>query len=249
MQRRKARRPGGTPPRSPRRAAQWNVQRQALIAAAQRTIRKKGPGVSMDDIAAEARVAKPILYRHFGDRAGLARAVGESVFLLSADDKSEMLDRMSAFYPSVDTPDDLLRVLRGFLGQYAAFVEMDTEVYRFLQTEQALQRMMQGSDGTRLRNPVAGSLARSLATILAQRGLDAKPADLWGHALVALAGGAIDWWADTKPFHRFELERLVLDLAWHGMKGLLERRTRRADERPRRRGSRAVAAKSARARR
>jgi hypothetical protein len=113
------------------------------------------------------------------------------VLLLPAGDKTEMLDRMSAFYPSVDNPDDLLSVFRGFLGQYSAFVEMDTDVYLFLQTEQALQRVMQGSDGTRLRNPVAGSLARSLSTILKQRGLDEQPAELWAHALVALAGGAV----------------------------------------------------------
>jgi AcrR family transcriptional regulator len=212
---------GGGRPRSPRRAAHWDAQRRALIAAAQRAIRKKGPAVSMDDIAAEAHVAKPILYRHFGDRAGLARALGESVLLLGSDDKARMLDRMSAFYPTVDNAEDFRRVFQGFLGQFSAFVEMDTDVYRFLQTEQALQRMMQGSDGRRLRNPVAESLARSLSSILQQRGLDPRPAELWANVLVALATGGIDWWADQKPFHRHELERYVLDLAWHGVSGLL----------------------------
>ena len=212
-------------PRSRRRSARWETQRAALIAAAQRAIRKRGPRVSMDDIAAEAHVAKPILYRHFGDRGGLARALGESVLLLSSSgDKADVLRRMTAFYPQVDTPEDLLRVFQGFVGQFSTFVEMDTDLYCFLQTEQALQRMMQGSDGRRLRSPVAESLARSLSAIVEQRGLDRRPVDLWAHALVALAGGAVDWWAEHKPFHRFELERYVLDLAWSGLKGILERR-------------------------
>src|SRR5262249_6808493 len=148
-----------------RRSARWEAQRRTLIAAAQSAIRKKGPAVSMDDIAAEARVAKPILYRHFGDRAGLARAVGESILLFSSSvDKAEMLKRLAAFYPAVDNVADLRRVLQGFVGQFSTFVEMDTDLYRFLQTEQALQRMMQDDDGVRLRSPVAESLTGSLAT-------------------------------------------------------------------------------------
>src|SRR5437870_1050650 len=47
----------------------------ALVDAAVAAIRRHGPGVSMDQIAAEAGVAKPILYRHFGDRGGLVLAV------------------------------------------------------------------------------------------------------------------------------------------------------------------------------
>ena len=44
----------------------------------------------MADIATEARVAKPILYRHFGDRAGLARAIGVDVKLASSTELPAM---------------------------------------------------------------------------------------------------------------------------------------------------------------
>src|SRR5215469_15466783 len=119
--------PPARPQRAPRRSPRWETQRRALIAAAQSAIRKKGPAVSMDDIAAEARAAKPILYRHFGDRAGLARALGESILLFSSStDKSEMLKRLASFYPAVDNVADLRRVLQGFVGQFSTFVEMDT---------------------------------------------------------------------------------------------------------------------------
>jgi AcrR family transcriptional regulator len=240
-------RTSGRAPHASRHSERWEAQRRTLIAAAQNTIRQRGPGVSMDDIAAGARVAKPILYRHFGDRAGLARALGESVILLSSSgDKAEMLQRMSAMYPAVDNPADLRRVLQGFIGQFSSFVEMDTDLYHFLQTEQALQRMMQGEDGKRLRNPVAESLTRSLLTILEARGMDRAPADVWAHALVALAGGAIERWAENKAFHRFDLESYVLDLAWHGIKGLLEdkaTKTTKATTRAKARGRRVQPAK------
>src|SRR5437763_1568648 len=52
-------------------------RRTELLEAAVRAIRRVGPTVSMDAIAAEAGVTKPIIYRHFGDRVGLASALAE----------------------------------------------------------------------------------------------------------------------------------------------------------------------------
>jgi AcrR family transcriptional regulator len=54
-----------------RRAA----RREELLDAAIRCIRGEGPGISMERIAAEAGVTKPILYRHFRHRADLEDAI------------------------------------------------------------------------------------------------------------------------------------------------------------------------------
>ena len=73
------------PPEAPvdGRAARWeqhNVdRRRALVEDAVRAIRELGPGVGMDEIAARAKTSKTVLYRHFGDKSGLYRAVVESV--------------------------------------------------------------------------------------------------------------------------------------------------------------------------
>lgn len=49
---------------------------ERILAAAERLFASRGvEHVSMDDIAAEARVGKGTLFRRFGDRAGLAHAV------------------------------------------------------------------------------------------------------------------------------------------------------------------------------
>ncbi|MGH2713612.1 MAG: TetR/AcrR family transcriptional regulator [Thermoleophilaceae bacterium] len=63
----------GTPGRLRSDAAR-NAER--ILAAAERLFRSRGvENVSMDDIAAEAGVGKGTLFRRFGDRASLARAV------------------------------------------------------------------------------------------------------------------------------------------------------------------------------
>ena len=64
-------------PRGPRRDR--DERRAELLDAAERAIRRVGPKASMDEIAAEAGITKPILYSHFGDKAGLVTARAERV--------------------------------------------------------------------------------------------------------------------------------------------------------------------------
>ena len=83
------------------RATRWErhnaTRRQRLVQDAVRAIRAHGPGVGMDEIAAQAGTSKTVLYRHFGDKAGLYAAVVESVhdFIL----RTLPLDEASALEP------------------------------------------------------------------------------------------------------------------------------------------------------
>src|SRR6266508_3048551 len=52
-------------PRGPRRSRE--ERREELLDAAERAIRRIGPQASMEELAAEAGITKPILYSHFGD--------------------------------------------------------------------------------------------------------------------------------------------------------------------------------------
>lgn len=50
-------------------------RRRELLEAADRVVLRDGPQASMNAIAAEAGITKPILYRHFGDKGGLYAAL------------------------------------------------------------------------------------------------------------------------------------------------------------------------------
>ena len=52
-------------------------RRGQLLDAADRVIRRSGLAFSMDEIASEAGITKPVLYRHFGDKDGLYEALTE----------------------------------------------------------------------------------------------------------------------------------------------------------------------------
>src|ERR671910_3007459 len=52
-------------------------RREELLDVADRVIQRRGVAVSMDEIASEAGITKPVLYRHFGDKDGLYKALTE----------------------------------------------------------------------------------------------------------------------------------------------------------------------------
>ena len=62
-----------TPVLAPDRAA----RREALLDAADRAVARDGAATSMAAVAAEAGISKPILYKHFGDKPGLAAALAD----------------------------------------------------------------------------------------------------------------------------------------------------------------------------
>src|SRR5688500_11120204 len=104
------------------RAERRERKRQKLLEAAIRVVRREGPAVSMDEIAHEAGVTKPIVYRAFGDREGLTRALADHF----ADELANALQRAIT-----DAPDDRSRV-SGAIDAYLAFIERDPSIVRFL---------------------------------------------------------------------------------------------------------------------
>ena len=65
-------RPPGPPPDP-------TARREELLDAAERVIKAHGPDVSMNDIAAEIGLTKPVVYRSLGDKAELSAALGGRV--------------------------------------------------------------------------------------------------------------------------------------------------------------------------
>ena len=97
-------------------------RRQELLDAAVVTIRRDGAGVSMEDIAHEAGITKPILYANFGDKAGLADALA----------KRFTRDLIARFGEVWATSDDTRERVRLAIEAWVAFIESDPHIYRFL---------------------------------------------------------------------------------------------------------------------
>jgi AcrR family transcriptional regulator len=190
------------PARDARRAA----RREELLAGAIRVIRRDGPLASMDAIAAEAGVTKPIVYRHFGDRDGLTQAIATQF----AD---ELFAELRGALVAEADPE---QVLRATIDAYLAFIERDPQIYRFVvQTPPP-----PGSDGITLAGfvrQVGQEVSMVLGERLRQVGADSGAAEPWAFGLVGMVHLAGDWWLERRSMPRSRLVDYLTALVWTGM--------------------------------
>src|SRR5438067_6342894 len=104
-------------------------RRAQLLEAADRVIRRDGSAASMNHIAAEAGITKPILYRHFGDKGGLYRA-------LAARHIDDLLIRLRT---ALATHGGLAARSRATIDAYLTSVGEAPQVYRFLLERAAVE--------------------------------------------------------------------------------------------------------------
>ncbi|WP_326613147.1 TetR/AcrR family transcriptional regulator [Streptomyces scopuliridis] len=185
------------------------ARRRQLLEAADRVVLRDGPQASMNAIAAEAGITKPILYRHFGDKGGLYRA-------LAKRHTDALLD---ALRTALDAPAERRRRVEATLDTYLAAIEARPQVYRFLMhPAEDAQLPEQGFDVGRHSAPLLRRLGEELAKVIEERvdlGPDSEQLSrVWGHGIVGMMHGAGDWWLGERPCSREQLVRSLADLLW-----------------------------------
>jgi AcrR family transcriptional regulator len=187
-------------------------RREQLLDAAVDAVRDRGPGVTMDQIAAACGVTKPIIYRHFGDRDGLVMAI--AVRFVGA-----LVGALTPQLARRDAPRDLLG---STIDAYLRLIEDDTNLYRFLSVNEPGRRDL-----------VAGLIAEEVATVLAQyladADLDVEAATPWAYGLVGMVHFTGDWWARTGTPSRAVLVEQLTTLLWSGFEGIGLGEPERAD--------------------
>jgi AcrR family transcriptional regulator len=172
-------------------------------------VRRQGAGVSVAEIAAAAGITKPVLYRHFTDRADLQRAVGEQAGGL-------LMERIA---PELARDREPVEHVRAVIDAFLAGIEEEPELWRFAvhPRERAL--------GTDVIEDVREQISRLLATLLDERlrglGLDSGGAEAWAHGLVGMVQSAGDWWLQRRTMSRAALTDYLTTLIWGGVAGVL----------------------------
>ncbi len=177
------------------------MRRAELLDAATVAIREHGPDASMAEIAEAAGITKPILYRHFGDKAGLGGALAERAV---AELTASLAERLSADLPPRDR-------MRETIGAFLAFADDDEALYRFL------VRGATRDGGGQLIDGIAGQIAVVLSTALRQVGADSGPAELWAHAIIGAVFSGGQWWSTRRVVGRDQLTEDLTLLLWDGL--------------------------------
>lgn len=183
-------------------------RRQAFLEAAMVAIRRDGAKVSMEAIARQGGVTKPIVYRLFGDRDGLLRALGENLAAQVLHEVTRALEEAG------NNPKEMLRTA---IAAYVALIDEDPEVYRFV-TEQS--RTAPGTTITGLSADVARAIAVVLGEQLRARNVDSGAAEPWAFGIVGMVHLAGDWWVRTRTLPREQLVTYLVDLLWDGFSSL-----------------------------
>src|SRR3954466_1681637 len=171
------------------------AQSDQLLEAADRVVRRAGSAATMNLIAAEAGITKPILNRHFGDKGGLYRA-------LAARYTEDLLSRLRA---ALATRGGLAARTRATIDAYLTAVGEQPQVYRFLMERAAVEE-------PGVRGEVHGFVRRFGDELAA--GIEQEPelmtvaavrARVWAHGIAGMVQSAGDWWLDHPEVPRREV--------------------------------------------
>jgi AcrR family transcriptional regulator len=182
-------------------------RREELLDVADRVIQRRGVAVSMDEIASEAGITKPVLYRHFGDKDGLYQALTERYIdelktaLKPATKASEPRDRLAA---AIDA--------------YLAYVEREPERYRFL---------LHASERPRTAGIVADFRRRHIAECaftaednLRRAGIDPGFTKPWAECVSGMIRAAGTSWLEARSLPRDRLADYLTTILWEGFSSL-----------------------------
>jgi len=180
--------PSSTDGRDTRWEDHRNRRRVALVEDTLRAIRKYGAGVGMDDIAVQAGTSKTVIYRHFGDRAGLYAAVVAKVHSYIHSDLRAAL--------ALAESGGLATLAHDLADAYLSLVERDPEIYRFVMNPPPASVGRVDPLGG-LPEAIGDHVARGVAAHLAAFGRDTACAATWGHGLVGFVRAVADRWMAT----------------------------------------------------
>jgi len=177
-----------------------------------RAIERHGTDVGMDEIAAEAGVSKPVLYRHFADQNELYVAVAERA--------TQMI--IEHLVPTITlddgTPNERIRaMIDAYLGQ----IERHPRLYRFLVGRSFADGPLDVDPLTTNETLVATRLARLLGDHMRAYGLDSGSAEPWAYALVGAVQTAGAWWMQRQTMSRAALTEYLARIVWYSVDGVL----------------------------
>lgn len=182
------------------------VDREKLLDAAEAVIRRDGSGASLEAVAAEAGVTKPIVYARIGSRAALSDALA-----------SRLSERLIAA--------GRREVGRRRFGRDALATFFRTTLETISEHRELFLYVTRGSsDDTAERTLyLAGRSAEPLSELLGwwrrHRGRDDAVAMPWAYSIIGMLNLTALWWIEESDLPLDVLAEQLADLAWSGVDG------------------------------
>ena len=184
-------------------------RRNQLVEVAKQVFAELGyDGASIEEIAARAKVSKPIVYEHFGGKEGLFAVVVDR-------ESAHLLGMISArLGPEIAGREQIQNSARAFLD----YIDEDPSGFRVL-TRDSPAGFGSGSMAG-LLSEVAEKAEQILATNFARSGIDTSVAPLYAHALVGMVVHVGAWWSEERRPEKEEVAAHLTALCYVGLRRL-----------------------------
>lgn len=169
-------------------------RRTALLDAAERAIRAKGPAAGLLDIAAEAGFVRSAVYAMYPNRDALLAALSQRTaqrllaeITMGAAGSTDLRQRMALFFDVIS---------------------------KWMEAEPNLYRALSGDPPTGVFEQLAGAVEQMLTAAFAD---DSRAAAApWSRAIVGSAVAAAEWWCRCRTMSRAALVEHLTALCWDG---------------------------------
>ena len=193
------------------------ARRAQLIDVGRAVFAKRGfEATSVEEIAARAKVSKPIVYEHFGGKDGLYAAIVDH-------EVEHIVSRMVEAITSGTPRDRIEQAALAFL----TYVRDQPDGFAILAQDTPLSSPSSGMAS--LLNDVAARVSDVFASEFKAAGFEPKSAPIYAHALVGMVTFVGRWWTETRKPGVEEVANHLSALAWMGLRHLPKRPARRRD--------------------
>jgi AcrR family transcriptional regulator len=184
-------------------------RREQLVEIGRRLFAERGvEGTTVEEIAAAAKVSKPVVYEHFGGKEGLYavvvdREVQHLLSAITAQLRAEMHPRA---------------MVEGAAMALLGYIEERPDGFRILVRDSPVAQ----STGTfsSLLGDTATQVEHVLVDAFGARGLDRRTAPMYAQMLVGMVAMTGQWWLDSRRPKKAEVAAHLVNLAWNGLANL-----------------------------
>jgi AcrR family transcriptional regulator len=180
-------------------------RREQLLDIGRRLFAERGiDGTSIEEIAAQADVSKPVVYEHFGGKEGLYAVVVD-----------REVERFIAMATRLLEGDDTMEKFEAAAVGLLRYIQDNSDGFRILVRD---SNPSSGS-GTfaSLISDIASQVEYKLDDMLKERGYDPKLAPMYAQMLVGMVAFTGQWWLDARRPKLDEVAAHLVNLAWHGL--------------------------------
>ncbi len=185
-------------------------RREQLIRVGRALFASKGfEAVSVEEIAANAKVSKPIVYEHFGGKEGLYAVIVDR----------EMRELTNALIEALsDTKAHPRQIVER--AALALLTYIEEKLRRLPGARARLADHRPGGSFNSLLGDISLRVEDLLTAAFKRRKLSAKGVPYYAQMLVGMTVFTGQYWADRPKVNKEQLAAYIVDLAWHGLSRL-----------------------------